>query len=86
MLESIGKEYLIDLCLMIYKEELEKEAFEEYKSELLRACVNNIAGVTGGVMFSKSWSELKDYKPEPRSAEEITSSILDGLHKLGEQK
>lgn len=84
MLESIGIEYLIDLSVSIYKDEAEKKAFYTFNSEMLRALNNSIAAAIGGSQFPRSWTELKDYKPETRSSEEIKNSILDGLHKLGE--
>lgn len=82
-LELMGKHYLIDLCMALYGQHLEREAFERYNNEILRAIANNVAGAFGGTRFPKSWKELKDYKPETRSAEEIKTNILDGLHKLG---
>lgn len=83
LLELMGKHYLIELCISIYGQHARREAFETYVSEILRSLNNNVAGAIGGTSFPKSWKELEDYKPETRTADEIKSNILNGLHKLG---
>lgn len=75
----MGKEYLIEHIVQEYKDRMEAEAFNVYTSEMIRGIANSIFDLAGGEGFSKSWEELKHYKPETRSPEEIKSHMLDIL-------
>lgn len=83
MLRVLGKEYMVDLAINVYKEQEESKAFEIYKSELLRTINNNIAGALGGSTYPQSWVEMTEKKPEKRTAKEIKTSILNKLHGMG---
>lgn len=82
LLNLLGKKYLVDLAINIYNEKQESEAFRLYCSELLRSLNNSVAQAVGGSSFPMSWHELKNYKPETRSAKEIKTNILNGLHNI----
>lgn len=80
-MELLGKEYLTEHCLQEYSDRAEEDAFRTYSSELLRVVANGMISLGGGEQITKSWHDLKNYKPETRSPEEIKDQILSGLKK-----
>lgn len=85
MVDFLGKEYVIDHVIDDIKQRGEKEAYKLYVSEILRSLNNSIAKNFGGAEYDKSWEEIKKYKPETRTGEEVKEHVLSRIEALKEE-
>lgn len=84
-MDLLGKEYIIDHALQEYKNQSEREAYSFFVSELLRSINNSIVNAIGGTKYEKSFEQLKNYKPETRTGEEVQDHVLGKVQELKER-
>lgn len=84
MVDAIGRGYVVQYCISLYRKKMEKFAFQSYISDVLCTLNNNFARQLGGTEISMRYVDL--VKPfgygsqtEPqddRTGDEIAADII----------
>lgn len=79
-LELFGSGYVIDHCVSTLNMKYRQDLFRDYMAEGIRATVNNLSHVFGGVTMEVSYHDLiHPPKKETRTEEEIINHIQEKL-------
>lgn len=84
-MDLIGKDYILDHVIEDYRNRSENEARFNFLSEILRSLNNSVVKAFGGTEYGKSFEQIKNYKPETRTGEEVKKHVLDKVQKLKER-
>lgn len=80
-----GREYVVDHCVLTYKQKIRKEAFEVYVTDALHILAESVSKIRGGRYLPTRFKDLFDVTPkeegEERTAEDIINRIKQGLSK-----
>jgi hypothetical protein len=85
LLEVMGRDYVMDFCIVSFRKQQEEQAFKVYVTDALKIIAENTSRFAGGSHMSKRYYELISTRPsEPVSSAQVISRIrnkIGGEHK-----
>ena len=80
LLQMIGKGYVIDHCVSLFKKKQEKKLYQIYVTDTLKLINDNIAKNFGGAMIKTKYSELtQTVKEDNRTGDEVAREVIGRL-------
>lgn len=85
----IGKGYVIDHCVSLFKKKQEKKLYQIYVTDTLKMINDNIAKNFGGSIIKTKYSEIIEYKKaDDRTGDEVARDVINriGLKVKGQKQ